>query len=131
MFALQVWLDRNDGRRETFTQRLVQKRSFSPAVATLLVSLLSSYSEESCKDPAVYQALIGHLDHDRLEIRHLAAYQLYEELADRLPRKARQIDYVPTDEREKRKAAVAKWRKIIPEGTLPSAPARPTEPGDG
>jgi hypothetical protein len=124
MVALKICLDRNEQLRESLPRLLVQHHGFGKDEARLLVSLLSSFSEEACKDPATYQALISNLNHIRLEIRHLAAYHLYEELAPRLPRKALDIDYRPTDDEKKRLAAVAKWRKIIPEGRLPVPPAR-------
>jgi hypothetical protein len=120
MYGLRNWLARNGkhGQAE-LARRIQQHRRFAPVNASLVVSLLSPFSAPDCKDPATYQRLIGYLDHDKLEVRHLAAQHLYGEMRQRMPEEALKIDYLPTDEPHERQKAVAKWQKIIPAGNVP------------
>jgi hypothetical protein len=124
MYALRDWLARNIQRREALTRLIQQRRGFSRANAGLVVSLLPPFSEGARKDPSTYQTLIDYLDHDKPAVRHLAAQHLYSEMARQMPQAALQIDYDPTQESAKRREAIAKWRKAIPQGTLPVPAAK-------
>ena len=124
MYALRDWLARNTQRREELTKLVQQRRGWSRANAMLVVSLLSPFSAQALADPATYQSLIDYLDHDKLAVRHLAAQHLYAELGPRMPHDALKIDFDPTQESKERREVVAQWRKAVPAGKLPLAPAK-------
>jgi hypothetical protein len=124
-YGLRDWLGRNGPQREVLTRRIKDRLALSPGNAAVVVSLLAPLSAKASDDPATYQTLIGHLNHDRLEVRHLAAMHLYAELRHRMPKAALAIDYSPTDEPDKRRQAVAKWQAQIPPGKVPHPPLPP------
>jgi hypothetical protein len=116
LYALRDWLARSGARRAALTQLIRQQRGYAPADAALIVSLLSPLSDRAREDPATYQKWIELLDHDKLEVRHLAAKQL----SDELPEEALKIGYDPTDEPGKRRKAVARWQALVPAGKVPA-----------
>jgi pSer/pThr/pTyr-binding forkhead associated (FHA) protein len=124
-YGLRDWLARNGPQRDALTRQIKDRLALSPSNAALVVSMLAPISAKASEDPATYQTLISHLNHDRLEVRHLAAMHLYAELKYRMPKDALAIDYNPTDEPDKRRQAVAKWHALIPPGKLPVRPLPP------
>jgi hypothetical protein len=131
MFALRDWLTRHRQRRAALVRLVQQRRGYARVNAELIVSLLLPCTAAACEKASTYQALIGYLNHDNPAVRALAFHHLYSELGDRMPREALEIEYDPTDGPEKRQEAVEKWRKMIPAGKVPVAPAKESEPDDG
>jgi hypothetical protein len=81
------------------------------------MELLHSFGEDDLARPEVYQTLIDYLEHDRLAVRGLAYWHLI-----RLVPEGKAFGYAPLEAKEKREGAIAKWRKLIPEGKMPPKP---------
>jgi hypothetical protein len=97
----------------------MQKKNYSEEDADLVLQLLHYYSEFDLQQPATFTALFNYLGNERLSIRELA----FAHLAQVDPDGARQALYNPGASDLEREAAVARWRKRIPEGKLPPKPA--------
>jgi hypothetical protein len=117
--TLRHWIGRKAGQDATLGRFLIRDQKYSPEHATTVLQLLHSYGQKSIEDPVTYEVLIADLNHDKLPIRELAAWQLY-----RLAPAGREIDYDPTASAEKREAAIKAWKQLIPNGELPPAPKR-------
>jgi hypothetical protein len=117
--ALRHWVGRAPGYDQLLYQGLVRNAKFDPVDAQTVVQLLHGFSRDERKRPELYQMLLDYLDHDRLAVRGLAYWHL-----SRLVPEGKALGYNPTDPKAKREAAIARWRKLIPEGKVP-APPRP------
>jgi hypothetical protein len=116
--ALRQWIGRKAGQDAILSRYLVRERSYSPAHATILLQLLHSYGQREIEDPVTYELLIAYLQHDKLPIRELAAWQLYR----LVPAAAKKIPYNPAGTPNEREAAVKAWKALVPPGELPKQP---------
>src|SRR5262249_20253003 len=98
-------------------QGLIQKRKLSPVHAETVLQLLHSFGETELAQPETYQTLIDYLDHDLLPIRGLAYWHLQRLVPD-----GQNLRYDPLGPKEKREAAIEKWRKLVPKGKVPPRP---------
>jgi hypothetical protein len=114
--ALRQWIGRAPGQDQLLYQGFIQRAKFDRVDAETVVQLLHSFGEDELKRPEVYQMLIDYLDHEKLAVRGLAYWHL-----SRLVPQGKAFGYNPSDPKAKREAAIAKWRKLIPEGTVPAA----------
>jgi len=112
--ALRNWISRAPGNDQILYNALLRVGKFPQAEADTVLQLLHSFGEDDLGHPEVYQTLIDFLEHDRLAVRGLAYWHL-----SRLVPQGEAFGYNPLDSKEKREAAVAKWRKLIPEGKMP------------
>jgi hypothetical protein len=115
--TLRHWIGRKPGQDATLGRFLVREEKYSPEHAATALQLLHSYGQKSIEDPVTYEVLIAYLQHDKLPIRELAAFQLY-----RLAAVGREIQYDAAAPAEKREQAVKAWKKLIPTGELPPTP---------
>jgi hypothetical protein len=120
--SLRQWIGRCPGQDKILYNRLIDKVKMTPVQAETVMQLLHSFSDEEVAQPALYQTLIDFLSHDQLAIRGLAHWHLY-----RLVPVGRDIGYNPLASKEEREKAIAKWRKLIPEGTMPPKPMKNEE----
>lgn len=86
--------------------------------ADLFMTLLHGFTEQAASRPETYEYLIDYLKHTKIEIRELAAWNLY-----RMVPAAQHILYDSNDA-AKREKAYQQWLKLIPPGKLPP-PAPP------
>jgi hypothetical protein len=121
VLVLRHWIGRGPGQDQRLYQGLIDRANYSPIQAEAALQLLHSFGEADLARPETYQMLIDYLGHDKLAIRGLANWHLY-----RLVPAGREIGYSPMASKEERDAAIAKWRKLVPKGTVPSA-AKPAE----
>jgi hypothetical protein len=84
--------------------------------AETVLDLLHGFSEDALTDPITYQTLLVLLESDRLAVRGLAYWHLY-----RLAPAGREFGYDPLAPKEARRAALAKWQKLIPPGKVPAS----------
>jgi hypothetical protein len=115
--ALRHWIGRAPGQDQLLYNGLIKKAQYDPVDAETVVQLLHSFGENDLAQPELYQTLIDYLDHDKFGIRALAYWHLV-----RLVPQGKDFGYNPSDDKEKRAAAIAKWKKLIPEGKLPPKP---------
>lgn len=117
VLAMRHWIGRGPGQDQRLYEALVQSRGFKPVQAETVVQLLHSFGDEDLARPETYQTLIDYLSHHALAIRALAYWHL-----ERLVPAGRSLGYHPTGPEAEREAAVARWRKLVPPGTVPPRP---------
>jgi hypothetical protein len=127
ILALRAWIGRGPGQDQLLYNALIDVGKFTPVHARTVLNGLHSFGDEDLARPELYQALIDYLEHEKLIIRALAAWHL-----ERLAPAGKKFGYNPADAPEKRAEAVAKWRELIPPGTIPAQPgvdaAKPSVP---
>jgi hypothetical protein len=111
--TLRHWIGRTDGQDQKLYEAL-QKKGYSAAHAVMIVNLLHTPGPKELTRPALYEALIAYLGHDKLAIRELADWHL-----SRLVPAGRDIVYDAAGPKAERDAAIKKWQELIPEGKLP------------
>jgi hypothetical protein len=121
VIALRHWIGRAPGQDQILYERLVEERKFTPVQTETILQLLHSFGESELARPETYQTLIDYLEHDSLPIRGLAYWHLH-----RLVPQGTVFGYDPAGSKEERRAAVEKWRKLIPEGKMPPPSKGPT-----
>ena len=114
VLAFRSWIGRGPGQDQILYKRLVEVSGYKPVHAETVMQLLHSFGEAELAQPETYQTLSDYLDHDALGIRGLAYWHL-----SRLVPEGKTFGYNPTDPKEKRAAAVQKWRTLIPKGRVP------------
>ena len=117
VLTLRHWIGRCPGQDQILYDRLVDKRNFSPVHAETVMQLLHSFGDDDLARPETYQMLIDYLDHDQLAIRGLSYWHLH-----RLVPAGKEFGYNPNSSKEEREQAIAKWRKLVPVGTVPAKP---------
>jgi hypothetical protein len=122
VLSLRHWIGRGPGQDQILFKGMTDGGQFNPVEAETIMQLLHSYGDTDLSRPETYETLIAYLNHDKLAIRGLAFWHLI-----RLVPSGKDIGYSPMDPKEKRSAAVEKWRKLVPPGTVPKA-ARPMQP---
>jgi hypothetical protein len=115
--ALRQWIGRCPGQDQLLYKRLIEVAHYKPIQAETVMQLLHSFGDSDLAEPETYQTLIDYLDHDALAIRGLAYWHL-----SRLVPEGKKFGYNPADPKEKREAAIQKWRQLIPRGHLPPRP---------
>jgi hypothetical protein len=117
VLTLRHWIGRCPGQDQILYQRLLEKGKFTPVQAETIMDLLHSFGDDDLARPETYQTLIDYLDHDQLAIRGLAYWHLH-----RLVPAGKEFGYNPNSSKEERDQAIAKWRKLVPVGTVPAKP---------
>ncbi len=118
VITIRHWIGRAPGQDQILYGMLIDKTKMSPAHAGTIMQLLHSFDEAALKKPETYDMLISYLDHERLGVRGLAYWHLR-----RLVPAGKDIKYNPLDSAEARAPAIEQWRKLIPAGEVPKAPA--------
>lgn len=111
--VLRHWIGRAQGQ-DLKLYKALQKKGYSAAHADMIVNLLHTPGPKELNRPALYEALIAYLGHEKLPIRELAAWHL-----ERLVPAGKDIDYDAADPKAERDEAIKKWKELIPEGKLP------------
>jgi hypothetical protein len=115
VIAMRHWLGRGPGQDMKLYNGLIKEGKFRPIDAEAVIQLLHGFTDADLGRPETYETLIDYLRHERLPIRGLAYWHLY-----RLVPAGRELGYSPLDEKDKRQAAIAKWHKLMPPGSLPA-----------
>ena len=114
VLALRHWIGRGPGQDQIIYKALIDSGRYKRVQAETVLQLLHSYGDDELARPEIYQTLIDYLDHDLLGIRGLAYWHL-----SRLVPAGRTLAYNPLGSKEEREAAIQKWRKLVPPGTVP------------
>jgi hypothetical protein len=114
VITLRHWIGRCPCQDQKLFDGLVEKRKYKPAQAEAVLTLLHSFSDEDLADPATFELLMDYMESDKMGLRGLAYWHL-----KRLVPQGLKFNYDPLESEEKRKAALAEWRKLIPSGKLP------------
>jgi hypothetical protein len=117
VLALRHWIGRGTGQDMKLYQAMLKETKFSEKQAGTVMQLLHSFGEDDMAQPETYEVLIMNLNHDKLAIRGLAHWHLV-----RMVPEGRKIPYSPLDPKEKREKAIEEWKKLVPEGKLPTKP---------
>jgi hypothetical protein len=122
VMALRHWIGRKASQDLALYNLLVNEKKYPPAQAMIVLRLLHSFGEADTGRPETYEALIAYLTHDRLAIRELARWQLYRLVpaTKDVPSTMKAIPYDAAAPVKDREAAQEKWRKLVPEGKLPT-----------
>jgi hypothetical protein len=123
VIALRHWIGRGPGQDQKLYHGLIEKRKMTPEQAETLIELLHGFNDETLNLPETYETLIEYLDKDELAFRGLAYWHL-----KRLVPGGEKFGYDPLGPKDKRDAAIAEWKKLIPAGKLP--PRSAVKPGD-
>jgi hypothetical protein len=114
VLALRHWIGRGPGQDQILYKGIMERGGFSAIEAETILQLLHSYGEVDLSRPETFETLIAYLNHEKLPIRGLAHWHLV-----RLVPAGKEIAYNPMESKEKRAAAIEKWKKLVPNGTLP------------
>jgi hypothetical protein len=114
VIALRHWIGRGPGQDMKLYNGLIKEAQFRPVDAEAVLQLLHGFSQADRERPETYETLIDYLGHSRLALRGLAYWHL-----QRLVPQGREFGYNPLDAKDKRQAAVDKWRQLVPRGELP------------
>ncbi len=114
ILVMRHWIGRGPGQDLALYNRIVKEGKVPPVHAETIVQLLHSFGEEELAEPETYQTLIDYLEHPVLGIRGLAYWHL-----ERLVPQGKAFGYDPLAPQDKREAAIAKWRQLIPKHKLP------------
>jgi hypothetical protein len=120
IYALQSWLSR--GSRQTDELgRVLQDAGYARDKVQLIIRLLHFIPKDDLRRQTL-EELAGLLDHDELVVRKLALWHLSELTRARLipVKEAEAIGYDPLADKEPRRLAVEKWKKLITSVKIPS-----------
>lgn len=107
--VLNAWLQRNPRNENTLAESFKADGVAEPKIKEML-RLLKGFSEDQLKKPENVTYLLDCLDHDNLEIRQLALWQLLRVA----PAKAREIRYDPSEtNKDKRADGIKAWRDAM------------------
>jgi hypothetical protein len=110
--ALRNFIASAPGRDLQLYQLLQTVERYTPAQAAAVLQLLHSPFDPNQAE--TYETLIAYLQHDKLAVRELARWHLYE-----LVEQGRGIAYDAAGTPEQRAKAVGAWKQLIPEGKVP------------
>jgi hypothetical protein len=113
--GLRHWLGQKAEHAGELYQALLD-RHFKAGQAETVLDLLHSFSPQDRGRAETYETLIAYLQHDKLPIRELAAWQL-----EHMVPQGKKLGYDAAASAAQRARAVAAWRRLIPEGHLPPA----------
>jgi hypothetical protein len=106
---LRSWLQRSKLNEAALTAHLKANGVGEPKIK-LLIRLLVGIGDADLKDAKTINELLDLLDHENLEIRHLALRLLLQVA----PKEAQGISYDPADDnRERRVEAIKAWREVM------------------
>ena len=115
IIGLRHWIGRKPGQDLKLYEFVISARHYSKKQAEIFIDLLHSFGDDELKEPETYEVLIDYLGSDKAGIRGLANWHLH-----RLVPKGRDIKFDPIAPEAERKEAIAKWKKLVPKGTVPS-----------
>jgi hypothetical protein len=120
--TLRNWMAR-DGEQELKVESAMEK-TWGKGQAAIGMELLHAYGPDRLSDPGLWESLIAYLTNDNLAIRELANLQLISirpDIAQTIPA------YDLAGGAEQRQLAYREWKRRIPDGKLPPAPATPQD----
>jgi len=115
VIALRAWIGRGPGQDQKLYKALVEQYKYPAREAAIVLQLLHGFSDDDLAHPDTYESLLDYLECDRLSIRGLAIWHL-----SRLVPAGKKIGFNPTASKEERERAAKAWRKLIPEGKVPT-----------
>ena len=115
IIALRHWIGRKPGQDLKLYEFMISARHYTKKQAEIFIDLLHSFGDDELKEPETYEVLIDYLGSDKSGIRALANWHLH-----RLVPKGRDIKFDTLANEAERKEAIAKWKKLVPKGTVPS-----------
>lgn len=113
VIALRHWIGARAGRDEKLYEVLVSLLHYTKNEADAILQML--HSPFNREQPETYETLIAFLRHRKQAVRELAHWHLV-----RLAPAGRDIPFDAAADAAARDKAAAEWRKLIPEGKVPS-----------
>jgi hypothetical protein len=95
--------------------KLTGSKSFLPGEAEIFMGLLRTFGERDLTQPETYDALINYLGSERVALRELSHWHLVQIVPS-----GKSINFDAAAGAEQRSKGQAAWRKLIPEGKVPS-----------
>ena len=115
IIGLRHWIGRKPGQDLKLYEFVKASHRYSEKQAEIFVDLLHSFGDDELREPETFEVLIDYLSSDKPGIRGLANWHLH-----RLVPKGRDIKFDPIAPEAERKEAIAKWKKLVPKGVVPS-----------
>jgi hypothetical protein len=117
---LRHWLGRGPGQDQKLFETLTSPAlGYSATDAKIIMQLLFGFGPDDLTSPETYEVLIEYLTHDQPAVRNLAAWHLA-----RLVPQGKGIAFKPGLTREQCEPLYREWKKLVPSGHLPPAPAK-------
>ena len=117
--VIRHWLGREPGQSIRLFDYLTKNDNYTPTQAKNLIHLFNGIEEEKRRQPGTYDLLIQALNHSKMPARELAHWHLV-----RLAPDGKSIAYDAAGSETQRQAAIAAWRRLIPEGEVPPLPTK-------
>lgn len=115
IIGLRHWIGRKPGQDLKLYEFVISARHYTKKQAEIFIDLLHSFGDDELKEPETFEVLISYLGSDKAGIRALANWHLH-----RLAPIGRDIKFDTLANEAERKEAIAKWKKLVPKGTVPS-----------
>jgi hypothetical protein len=116
--SLQHWMgQRPDNELKLYRAMHEKMKTYTALQAEVVMELLHPFPREVRNDPGHYEKLIYNLTDPKLAIRHLS----YWHLINLVPEAKKQVRYDPAGDKAALLAGQKEWKKLIPDGTVPSA----------
>ena len=119
VLAIRHWLGRAPGQSILLHQHLTKNEGYTPTQAKNLLYLFNGIEESKLRQPETYDILIQTLNHAKMPARELARWHLV-----RLVPNGKSVKYDAAAAEAIRLQAIAEWRRLVPEGKLPSPPKK-------
>jgi hypothetical protein len=124
--AMRHWLGRGPGQDRKLYDGLTKVKGFTPVQAEAVIDMLFGFNETDRSRPELYQLLINYLGSNKLALRGLAHWHLV-----RLVPGGSAVPFDLHATAETRKEEQAQWKKLVPSGEVPKAPASTGSPAPG
>jgi hypothetical protein len=118
--VLRHWIGRHKDNDLKLHDFLIKQKKYRPREAKVILNLLRPFSNRDIGRPETYALLIDYLKQDRPAIRELAHWHLI-----RLVPKGSAIKYDAMGDSKQLDEAYAKWKKLVPDGTVPKLDDEP------
>ena len=115
IIGLRHWIGRKPGQDQKLYEFMQSSRQYTKKQAEIFIDLLHSFGDDELREPETFEVLIDYLGSDKTGIRSLANWHLH-----RLVPQGRDIKFDMLANEAERKESIAKWRKLVPKGTVPS-----------
>jgi hypothetical protein len=119
VLTMRAWLGRGPGQTVKLFDHLTKVEKYSAAQAKSLLYLLNGVEPEKRGQAQTFVVLIQSLNHSKISLRELARWHLA-----RLVPESKSIAYDAAARAAARQEAIAQFRRLVPEGEVPSPPKK-------
>ena len=115
ILATRHWLGRAPGQSIALYKHLTTAEGYTPVQAKSFLHLCNGIDQARRQQPTTYELLIAGLNHSKMPMRELAHWHLV-----RLAPDGKSIPYDAAAPEAQRMQAIEAWRRLIPEGEVPT-----------